>query len=291
MSNELLRYLYHRLLHSDSAKLGCDAHYSDGLIAFMFLYAALSDRSPHWAVNKKVWPLWCQRLKFPSYSQFNRRLKTAAVQKVIQMVNSECREKLPHSQEKFLDGKPEVVGGYSKDPDARGGHIPDGWGKGYKVHVFADKTGAIDAFEVTALDAGEPTVARRLIENIDLKGVVVRADNNYDSNKLYKDVADRGGRLIAPRKKPGKGIGHHPQHPDRLRAIRELEGDSSIMKDHCRQRASVERTLALLTNLPFGLAPLPNFVRRLQRVKRWVAAKITLYHLYCSLSLEKRLAA
>jgi hypothetical protein len=291
MDSELLSYLYHRLLHSPSARVESHSTYSNGLIALMFLHAASSDRSPHWACRRGNWPIWCQRLRFPSYSQFMRRLKSNAVSELIRQVNDESRARLPQSHEKFLDGKPLTVGGFTKDPDARRGHVPDGWAKGYKVHALVDAGGAIDAVEVTALNVGEPTVARRLIKGVDLHDVLIRADSNYDSNALYAEVADQGGRLLAPRKKPGTGLGHHPNHADRLRAIAELETDATGRKAHNHIRARVERSFARLTNLPYGLSPLPNFVRRLERVTRWVTAKITLYHVYCTLSQNKRLAA
>jgi hypothetical protein len=105
-------------------------------------------------------------------------------------------------------------------------------------------------------------------------------------------VAARGGRLIAPRKKPGTGLGHQPHHPDRLRAIEELEhrGDEAT-RAHKRHRIRVEQALGHLTNLPCGLAPLPNCVRRKCRVARWVLAKITLYHLALILRQTQKLAA
>ena len=95
-----------------------------------------------------------------------------------------------------------------------------------------------------------------------LNGVTLRADSNYDSNKLYRAVARRKGRLIASRKKPGTGLGHTKHHPDRLKAIGELERTDEALRAHRRHRIRVEQTLGHLTNLPFGLSPLPNCVRR-----------------------------
>ena len=119
----------------------------------------------------------------------------------------------------------------------------------------------------------------------------MRGDSNYDSNALYARFAARGGRLIAARKKPGTGLGHHRHHPHRLLAIEQLEGSGASLKEHRRHRIRVEQALAHVTNLPFGLSPLPNHVRRLHRVRLWVLSKITLYHLYLMLRQEKALAA
>lgn len=292
MDDQLLLYLYHRLFDSDKLQAASRCHYSDSLIVLIYFLAVIRGRSPRWACQKRNWPLWMRRLTCCSYSQFNRRLKTPSVVELIARVNLEFRSQLPDSDEKICDGKPLVVGGFSKDPDTAWGKLPGGgWGRGYKVHVIADACGAVDLFTVTALDAGEPTVACRLVTLMDLHGVLLRGDNNYDSNALYAEVALRGGRLLSPRKKPGTGLGHHPQHRDRLRAIAELESGKQAFAAHKRHRNRVEQTLGHLTNLPFGLSPLPNFVRRRRRVALWVLAKITLYHLYLILHKLKALAA
>jgi|HubBroStandDraft_1064217.scaffolds.fasta_scaffold274170_1 hypothetical protein len=292
MEDELLRFLYHRLVGSASGAGLRRGKFSDGVIVLIFLLGVLQGRSPRWAADRRNWPLWLRRvLPLPSYSQLMRRLRSDSVQQTIHQINAELRDSLPRSQLKFCDGKPLVVGGFSKDPDARYGKVPDGWARGYKVHALVDSLGAIEAFEVTGLDAGESTVARRLVRQTNLNAAVIRADANYDSNALYATVNQCGGRLIAPRRKPGRGLGHHPQHPDRLRAIAELEADRATMRAHRRMRAGVEQRFAHLTNLPFGLSPLPNFVRRQRRVNLWVQGKITLYHLYLNLCQLKMKAA
>jgi IS5 family transposase len=291
MDGELLRWLYHRLLHDPSLVHTRDCTYGDGLIVLIYFFAALSDRSGRWACDRRNWPIWCRRLDLPSYSQFNKRLKTQGVRAVIPQINGQLRQRLPRTSDKAADGKPLVIGGYSHDPDARWGKVPDGWAKGYKLHVLVDSSGAIDDFQVTALDAGEATVLRRIIARTDLRGTTLRADANYDSNRTYAAAADAGARLTAPRRKPGRGLGHHRHHPDRLKAIAELEHGQQGLRAHRRHRNRVEQSLAHLTNLPVGLWALPNFVRRLARVRLWVAAKITLYHLQHVLAPPKAIAA
>ena len=289
MDDELLPPLYHRLLRDRNYALeqgvGRRRTFCDALIALVYLYAALCDRSPRWASELRHWPWWCRRLlELPSYSQLMRRLKTAPVQRLIARVSADLRLQLPRSDQKVIDGKPLVVGGFSKDPDAAVGVVPDGWGRGYRVHLIVDAaSAAVETFLLTALDAGEATVALDLLPRAgDLRGVVLLGDPNYDSNRLYGAVADAGagGRLLAPRKKPGRGLGHHAHHPDRLAAIAVLENplDPSAARAARRQRNRIEQSLAHLTNLPCGLSPLPNFVRRLWRVRLWVNAKILLYH-------------
>jgi hypothetical protein len=292
MEGQLLSWMYQRLVKSSSGIPRPDETFSDGLVALIFLYACLSDRSPRWACDKANWPLWARRVEFPSYSQLMKRIKAAPVAQLIETVDAELRGALPSGLDKVFDGKPLTVGGFSKDPDAKRGHVPRGWAKGYKLHVIVDETsGKIEAWDLTALNGGEPTTTLELLGKVDLKGATARGDSNYDSNPLYAGVAEAGGRLQAPRKKPFTELGHHENHPDRIRAIRHLELGDLVLEEHEHRRIAVEQALAHLTNLPFGLFSLPNFVRRLHRVKRWVAGKILLYHLYLNLSVTKAEAA
>jgi hypothetical protein len=287
MDGELLRWLYHRLLHDPTLARTPGCTYGDGLVALVYFFAVLSERSPAWATCRKHWPIWCRAVlpkPLISTSQLNRRLKTDALRRLVTQLDAELRGRLPRGQAKVVDGKPLVINGYSHDPDAAWGKVPDGWANGYKLHVVADaQSGGIDALEVTPLDAGEATVLRRdLLPRLgDLRGgCTLRGDANYDSNPTYRAVADAGGRHVAQRRKPGTGLGHHPQHPDRLRAVRELEQTPGGLADHKRRRNRVEQVLAHLAKLPYGLSALPPFVRRLPRVRRWVAAKVVLYHLH-----------
>ena len=300
MVGELLRWLYHRLLHDPTLARTRDCTYGDGVVLLVYFYAALNNRSPLWASDRRNWPAWCRAawrraaVALPSYSQLSKRLKTASVSRAIASVDAELRGRLPRGPGKVADGKPLPVGGFSHDPDARRGKVPGGWALGYKLHVVADAAGgAIDAFAVTPLDAGEATVLRRdLVPRVGLRGCTLRGDANYDSNPAYAAVADAGGRMAAPRRKPGRGLGHHgPQHPDRLRAIEELERTPGGLAAHRRDRNRAEQSLAHLTNLPCGLWALPNFVRRLPRVRMWVAAKVVLYHLHKVLTLARAAAA
>ena len=291
MDSELLRWLYHRLLHDPTLDHTAGCTYSLGLITLIYFYAVLLNRSPHWACDRHNWPVGYRRLRLPSYSQFNRRLKRPETGRLIGQINDELAQRLPHSDLKFVDGKPLTVSGFSKDRDATVGQVPGGYARGYKLHLLVDSLGRIEAFDVTGLQAGEPVVMRKMLQDRDLGGLLLRGDSNYDSNRLYRQVADDGGRLVASRKRPFTGIGHHPQHPDRLRAIRELERSPQSLREHRRIRAEVERRIGHLTNLPCGLWALPGFVRRRVRVRRWVSAKIALFHLYRVLTLTSQRAA
>lgn len=285
MDGELLRWLYHRLTKDHTWRHTPGCTYSDGLIALIGLFAVMSNRSVRWASRRGGWPLW-MRLTLPSYSQLRRRLATPSVARLMRQMNEELTQQLGRSNQKAADGKPLVVSGFTRDPDATRGHVPDGFARGYRLHAIRDSvTGVIDAATVTGLADGEATVLRPMLRRTHLRGCVLRADANYDSNALYALTSVRGGRLIAPRRKPRTGLGHHPQHPDRLKAIAELEHNPQARQSHRRWRADIERSFADLCNRS-GLFALPPFVRRLTRVRRWVRAKLLLYHL--QLLLDQR---
>lgn len=292
MDGELLRHLYHQLFHHSTSRRPLRCVYADNVVVFLYLLSVVAGRSMRWAYPKRHWPLWARHLRPPSYSQVMRRLQTASVEDCITRMNEMFRDRLPRSSDKVVDGKPLVVGVCSKDADARRGCLGAGkWARGYKVHAMIDAAGAVDAAEVTSLNEGEATVALRLIEPMDLQGITVRGDANYDSNRLYDAVAKRGGGFVAPRRKPGRSLGHHPQHPHRLQAVAALEENPSQNAAHRCHRNRIEQTFAHLTNLPFGLAPLPNWVRGLSRVTRWVKAKILLYHAHLALTRQPAEAA
>ena len=287
MDGELVRMLYHELFHRRKLRTAARCCYQDSVILWIHFLAVVHDRSNHWAHHRSNWPIWARRLPRPSYSQLMRRLKEPAIQVHIHDLNQAIRARLPQSPNKAVDGKPLRVGSYSKDPDATRGRITNrSFGRGYKLHAIANEHGVIETFAVTGLNAGESTVARQLVNATDLRGAVLRGDANYDSSSTYAAVALAGGRLLAPRRKPETGLGHRRHHPDRLRAIEEFERHPDRGAHHKRHRNRIEQVFGHLTNLPFGLAPLPNWVRRRERVQRWVAVKILLYHLH--LAREKQ---
>lgn len=281
MDGELVRVLYHEFFHNRKLRTDRRCSYRDAIILWIYFLGVLHDRSTHWAHDRRNWPIWARRVKAPSYSQLMRRLQTPAIRAHIADLHDALLQRLPRAAEKAVDGKPLTVGAYTNDPEAACGYVgPGRFARGYKLHAIVNKHGVIETFSVTGLNVGESTVARKMVRQTDLRGAILRGDANYDRNPLYDAVARRGGRLLAPRSKPGGGIGHRPHHPDRLRAIIDFERSADRGRMQKRHRLRIEQSFGHLTNLPFGLAPLPNCVRRLVRVERWIAAKIILYHLY-----------
>src|SRR5688500_17499501 len=294
MDGELLRWLYHRLLHDPTLARTPGCTYGDGVVLLAHFYAASNNGSLLWASDPAHWPAWCRAaVTLPSYSQLNKRLKTASVTGALASIDAELtrpapararegrrrqtarrRRLLPRSRRRPRQGSRRVGVRVQVARDRRRGRRGD---RRPRTHAAGRRRG--DG------PAPRPGPPRRL------RGCTLRDDANYDSNPCYGAVADAGGRMVASRRKPGSGLGHHPQHPDRLRAIEELERTAGGSAAHRRVRNRVEQCLAHLTNLPFGLFALPNFVRRLPRVRLWVATKIMLYHLHKVLSLARVEAA
>ena len=52
-------------------------------------------------------------------------------------------------------------------------------------------------------------------------------------------------------------------------------------------REQVERNFGWLTNHAAGLAPLPNWVRRIHRVRLWVQAKLIIHAAYVDLRADQ----
>jgi hypothetical protein len=126
---------------------------------------------------------------------------------------------------------------------------------------------------VTSLNVSEQAAAVAMIETVPVLALVL-ADGNYDRGRVYDAVAAKGGQLLTP-VPDNAGQGHHPQSPHRLEAI-------DAYRDWGRyvypERIRVEQGLAHMSTFGGGLGPLPTWVRTLERVRRWVGAKVTLYH-------------
>jgi len=278
VDSQLLHRLYLFLFDDPKLTRTRNCVYSDAVVLLVFGFALIHDLSPRAALRSDRWPLWCRKIPFPGYSQLMKRLNRLDDQ--VAALRNRLRAELPSASDKLIDGKPLGVSGFTHDPDARNGHVPGGFAYGYKVHVLADAAGPIDDLIVTPMNTSESDVAQELVAGRDLGDATVRADANYDDRDLYAAVADAGGRLIAPRRKPGQGIVKRSRHPHRLAAVKELEQTPDGLRRFKRKRNRIEQILAHLGNLSFGLSRLPNHVRRLRRVRRWVNGKVMLYHLH-----------
>lgn len=244
----------------------------------VYLWAVVHDRPTRWASERKNWPkdLWPTRL--PSQSQVSRRLATTEVQRVLYEMEKRLAVDPRGGLVFFVDGKPLLVGSHSQDPDAQWGRTRRGWALGYKLHAIYGRECLPFEWEVVALNEAEPQVAARLIPALGAGGGYILGDCAFDSNPLHDAALATGRQLIAPRKRPKTQLGHRRHSPGRLRSIELLRGQFGQSLFHLREH--VERQFGWLTSHGGGLAPLPNWVRRLHRVRLWVQAKLIIHALY-----------
>ena len=212
----------------------------------------------------------------------SRRLQTTEVHKLLASMEDQLAALESGGFVMFVDGKPLLVGSHSKDPDAPWGRVRRGWAKGYKFHAVYGPANVPLSWELTPLNEAEPSVAARLISSSRGGEGYILGDSSYDSNPLHDIALANGCQLVAQRKRPDSGLGHRRHSPGRLRSITLLGQEFGQALYAFRER--VEQKFACLTNHGGGLAPLPNWVRGLPRVRQWVQAKILIHATYVSLN-------
>jgi Transposase DDE domain len=219
----------------------------------------------------------------------SRRLHTTEVQRLLAKMEQRLAELDGGGWVMLVDGKPLLVGSHSKDPDAAWGRARRGWAKGYKLHAVYDGGSIPVAWEITPLNEAEPETAARLVLSIIGGGGYILGDKSYDSNPLHDAALAVGCQLVAERKRPNSGLGHRRHSPGRLRSIELLRQEFGQKLYAFRDQ--IERNFGWLTNHAGGLAPLPNWVRRIHRVRVWVQAKLLIHATYVYLtSTQSQLA-
>lgn len=247
-------------------------HIPGWVLLVTMLWAALHDRPVSWACQRGNWSTTRFRPdKLPSPSTLSRRVDCVGLGLLWRAVEQRLREvsATPPALVAFLDGKPLPVGGDTKDPDARYGRAAGTMAKGYKLHTIWSIGALPETWEVTPLNTSEPVVARRLVPPLTGGGYVL-ADGNYDSNALFDVAGQHGYQLVVPL--PKGQPGHQYQSPHRLRSIALMKG--AFGKQLYRLRATIEEAYGNASSFGGGLAPLPAWVRGLDRVRTWVWAKL-----------------
>lgn len=256
----------------DSSTFG--VQFSDMVIVLVLLWAALHDRPICWACEMQHWKT--TRLRpalLPSDSTMSRRLESPSVIAFREAVAQRIRGSGEAPLIKILDGKPLPVGGCTKDPDAKRGRAAGGMGRGYKLHAIWGDRPFPEAYEIRPMNENESKVAKTLIPHLAGTGYIL-ADNQYDKNPLYELAALHRHQLVAPPRKKRKGLGHHKHSPHRLHGLELLQ--RPFGGELFELRGSIERTFGNATSFGGGLSPLPSWVRRLHRVKRWTWAKLVI---------------
>jgi hypothetical protein len=291
MEDELYARLYSIVGPAETLRRRPGEQYSDRLILLVYLWSVLHDRPVSWACDPANWPPHRRPAALPSRSCMSRRLNRPSLVPAMVRIAASLRPPADAELVKTIDAKPLPVGTCSKDPDAKWGRAGRGMAKGYKLFCTSDRHGVLD-WKVFAMDRQETSVARGLIGRLKGGGYLL-GDALYDGNDLHERAARRNHQLVAPRKKPGTGTGHRRHSGRRLRAIEMLEGPRPEFGAALyRGRTTIEREFGRQGNWGGGLGPLPNWVRRLKRVRRWVAAKLLIDRVRrCILGENKRLTA
>jgi Transposase DDE domain len=249
--------------------------YSDRDVLEVSLWAILHDRPACWACFPENWPDTCRPRRLPHPSTLSRRLRHAGVQQLTHQVHQAAVARFSVEKVALLDGKPLLVSDVSKDWDATNGRGTRGMSRGYKLHVAVSLQGIIEAFEVQPLNVNERLPARRLCRSLPGQVRRVLADGGYDSGPLHQTLSASRLKLYTPILNGYASPRSHPRRRVLLRLSR-----TPLWPRLKSLRDRVERPLAWLGNVGFGLKGLPNWVRRLPRVTRWVSGKILLYHAY-----------
>lgn len=279
MDTEVWRVLTAAVRSADRrvARRGRKTCYTDQQIVRMYLWSVAHDRPLCWACDRRHYNGVYRPPQLPSVSQFCRRVKTTRVQELLQAVNAYLTRAKQPARLSFLDGKPLPIGICSRDPDARVGYATKGFANGYKLHALATDDGRILRFAVRPMNEGEARIARDFADSVESR--LVLADANYDTKHLYQAFGAHGAQLLTPLKRvaqtapPLRRMG-----PERRFAIRLYQ---RLGKDYYKlltPRSQIERIFSALCCFGGGLASLPPWVRRLDRVTRWVTAKIAIYH-------------
>lgn len=264
--------------------------YSNRLIVSMYCWAVGHDRPLCWACDRAHYGALFRPRKLPSVSQFCKRVKDdERVRQTLQALHEltcDAGGGQAPSLVSCFDGKLLPVAMHSRDPDAHKVRTNAGYLRGYRLHAWADR-GKIVVWSVTAANAGEQTVAEALCPHLPPLSpeAVILGDVRYDSAGLYARVAAcTAAALLTPlqgksrSEKKRRGMG-----AARRSAVEAWERHAPLARMALRDRLQIEGVFGTLTATAGGLAPLPGWVRRLDRVTRWVGVKVIFHNVRCDL--------
>jgi Transposase DDE domain len=252
--------------------------YRDVEIVETWFWAVLHDRSVSWACSPDNWPKSKKNAIKPAPATMSRRLRCDGVIELLKRIEQQLLAPRGRMLQWFVDGKPMMISGCSKDRQAGYGKAAGCKAKGYKLHAITANDGSVAVWRVARMNIDERVMAEEMLRIADIQGYVI-GDSNYDSNKLHAVCDQRGNlQLVAPRRYGSQhGHGHRPQTPGRLRSKEILENPQPTFgQSLMRQRKQIERFFGGLTSWGGGLTHLPPWIRTLRRVERWVQAKLIL---------------
>lgn len=273
MERELWPLLYHELRQAAHDFRQKYVHLQPWTIAAVLLWAALHDRPVSWACQPRHWSATRLRpARLPSQPTVSRRSRRTAFGLFLNHLAERFRGRGLPALAVLLDGKPLLVGGCSKDRQARFGRGAGHIGRGYKLHAAWGSRPLPEAWEVTPLNEHEIHAAARLLRQ--LPGGYALADGNYDATRLFDAAGACNYQLVAEQRDPNPGTGHHYQSPYRLRCIALLR--TPFGRGLFALRGDIERRFGNAVAFGGGLGSVgpPAWVRGQGRVERWVWAKL-----------------
>lgn len=251
-------------------------YYSNKEVLRVILWAVLHDRPMNWACDPLHWPTALRPALLPDPSTISRRWNRRELQEQAEALHQESLRRLGVvGRYAAIDGRPLVVGGCTKDPDARCGRSAGGMGKGYKMHAMVDKRHVILSYAIRPLNVAEPTVAQVLLSNAPAAVTRVIGDGVYDSMPLHQVAAATGRKLYTPVRQNRVG---RRQQPRRLRLLRLSQ--HPVGARLLKSRDEIERSFGQASTLSFGFKGLPAWSRRIHRVFRWMWGKNLLYNVW-----------
>jgi hypothetical protein len=254
--------------------------YSDVLILRMYIWATWHDRPLYWPCDRLHYNKLFQPRRLPSVSQFCRRVRTERFRRMLEEITRRLSTIKGRDKLMFLDGKALPVSESTRDPEAKTGRGNGRFSRGYKLHALGAKDGRIKAFAVRSLNEHEVPVAHQeLLKHIP-SGAMVLGDGNYDSDDLYAKISGRNAWFFTPLKGKRAQTQRCLRRMSQARRwVHDLWGRrKKLCLGAYRERAGIERIFSALSCFAGGLGPLPNWVRRIDRVTRWVTAKVAIYH-------------
>jgi hypothetical protein len=280
MEGELFAALYPLVLEEARRRPRvARVQFSDAAILLVMIHAALHDRPVCWACQQRNWSREYDGLALPSPATVSRRIRRLSFWLLMAAVFARYQQVRlypslgPHPLVRRADSKPLIVGGFSKDRDARRGYATGGIARGYKLcHLWGNSV-VPELLLLAPLNLDDAKGLAQMLPQIQGQGYLL-ADSLHDHNDLHATARRRGLQLLAPRKKPGTGLAHRRHDPGRLRAIDLLEGPNAFGSSVYGLREQIERDLGGLCGFAGGLQPLPSWVRGPRRVTLWTVLKL-----------------
>ena len=246
------------------------------LIVRVQLWATLHDRPTDWACRARNWTKQNRPRQLPDQSTMSRRTRREDFDQFLALLCKRVGGRAKSWLMRIVDGKPIELPNHSGDPDARWGRGVSRQSLGYKLHMIYSGNPMPDSFVITPLNVCEKKMTKRMLKRIAGGGYLL-ADSLYDASWLFDLCRYHNHQLVCPRIKPGTGLGHCYQSPQRLRCMQMLESPAQVNdfgQSLYGQRTDIEREFSQLVCFGGGLAGLPAWVRRIWRVRTWVTLKL-----------------